>query len=103
MELSPQVLSARIEILKDRVKQLELSQSTNVFAAMVQNADRDLIMELLESVIPKKDGMPVREWFDRERKKHREAFLVHLEDKDPGAAAQLQELVDKHGEDEETE
>lgn len=72
----------------------QITASNLVLGAQVDNLLT--LVEFLSERMGVKDveGLPVRDWFDKEKGEQIERILIHLEDKNPTVAAFLQQTID---------
>ena len=67
--------------------------------SMVQGAETEVLLGLCQLFarrlgIQEIDGLPLVDWFQREKVARMDSMLIGLEDKDPGIAAQFQSVID---------
>lgn len=67
--------------------------------SLVQQAQIDVLLFLVRALaerlgVTQIDDLSIMDWFQREKHAQLEAILLHFEDKDPGVAAFLQNLID---------
>jgi hypothetical protein len=96
------VLARSLVGLLDRVKALEsktaalqkISDAQQVLGILA-GVHRDLIVDLFKKLgLNEMEGLPIGEWWKVATRQHLQTVLITFEDKDPGAAAFLQSLVD---------
>jgi hypothetical protein len=66
-----------------------------------QIAQIDSLLTLAERVckhvgINEIEGLSIRDWFQKEKIEQLERILIHFENQDPGVAASLQNILDRH-------
>ncbi len=72
---------------------------TVMVTGMVQGAETEALLELCQVLarrlgIREIDGLPLIDWFQREKVARMDSMLIDLEDKNPALAAQFQTIID---------
>jgi len=80
---------------KDIVKTIDQLLAAN----LVQSAQIDNLLALVQLLskrigLTNIEGLSLRDWFQKEKEDQIERILIHFEDKNPSAAAFLQQMLD---------
>jgi hypothetical protein len=67
----------------------------------IRRAQFDVLFSLVEALwdragVAQLEGMPMRAWFQREKREQLERMLIECEDLNPGVAAFVQREIDRH-------
>ncbi len=92
-------MASNLERIKDNFVEVEKHIDTLTAGQAIAMADSETMLLLCKHIadtigIEAIDGLPVIDWFNRERLRRRELLLTGLEDGNPSMAARLQQTID---------
>lgn len=86
--------------MPDELKDLRGSVDSLMASALISQVQAELLLSLIETVAGRTnctqiDGMPLRDWFQKQKVEQLQKALIAIEDSAPAAAAHLQKQIDE--------